>query len=171
MTSQCTFILQSRVNLAHLGFSFSDLRKVDDKSRKGTCDEICTRQRPAQLMLDLGFQTDADISGSNGPKHRELKPWSPNEADDTQARTAPNGGGGGAHREAETFGPAPTGAWDQFETNKRLFGTGTTWDENLYTTKLDRSAPDYKAKEKEAERLAAEIMGVSLSLVVRGPGR
>lgn len=69
--------------------------------------------------------------------------------------------GGGGHREAETFGPVSAGAWDQFETNKRLFGTETTWDENLYTTKLDKSAPDYKKKEREADRLAAEIMGVS----------
>lgn len=126
-----------------------------------------TRQGSAVLIPAIGFQTDSDISGSAGPKMRELKPWSPNEAntEGQAARTVANGGGGAgaAHRESETFGPAPTGAWDQFETNKRLFGTGSTWDENLYTTKLDKSAPDYKIREKEADRLAAEIMGVSLA--------
>ena len=30
--------------------------------------------------------------------------------------------------------------WNQFETNARLFGVKTTYDENLYTTKLDRKA-------------------------------
>lgn len=65
----------------------------------------------------------------------------------------------------------PTGAWDQFETNRRLFGTESTWDENLYTTKLDKSDPDYKKKEREADRLAAEIMGVSPFLAVVGDNK
>lgn len=71
------------------------------------------------------------------------------------------GGGGGKGGDQETFGNASTGAWDQFETNKRLFGGDSTYDENIYTTRLDRSAPDYKQKEKEAERLANEIQNVS----------
>ena len=111
----------------------------------------------------LAFQTDADISGSTGPKQRELKPWSagPELPNQNQNQNRNKANGNGAHREAETFGPVPTGAWDQFETHKRLFGTESTWDENLYTTRLDKSAPDYKKKEREADRLAAEIMGVS----------
>lgn len=63
----------------------------------------------------------------------------------------------------DTFGPqtGSTKAWDQFETNARLFGTTSTYQEELYTTKLDKSGADYKKREKEADRLAAEIMGVS----------
>lgn len=111
------------------------------------------------LIRDPVFQTDADISASSGPKQRELKPWTPGPEDNSPVQR--NKVNGGSHREAETFGPVSTGSWDQFETNKRLFGTETTWDENIYTTKLDKSAPDYKQQEERATRLAREIMDVS----------
>ena len=48
--------------------------------------------------------------------------------------------------------------WDQFETNKALFGVNSTFDEELYTTKLDRG-PQMKELEKEASRIAREIEG------------
>lgn len=54
--------------------------------------------------------------------------------------------------------------WDQFETNERLFGAKTDYDEELYTTKLDRSTTNYKRREREAERMAQEIMSVSRGL-------
>lgn len=69
-------------------------------------------------------------------------------------------------RDTETFGAANSGNnknWDQFETNARLFGTKTNYQEELYTTKLNRNGPDYKKREKEADKLANEIMGVSYS--------
>ena len=39
---------------------------------------------------------------------------------------------------------------------------GNSWDtpEEAYTTKLDRSAPDFKEKEKKAQQIANEIMSV-----------
>lgn len=49
--------------------------------------------------------------------------------------------------------------WDQFETNSRLFGTRSTFDEDLYTTKIDRSAPSYRERERQAAKLAREIEG------------
>jgi len=127
---------------------------------------------------ELGFQTDTDISGSTSIAERELKPWVPdapgskatpssNPASANGSSPAPQRNGStqatsGAGRDSETFGSAlPTGAWDQFEANARLFGTQTSWAEDIYTTKLDRSSPGYKKKEKEADRLAGEIMGVS----------
>lgn len=100
---------------------------------------------------------------------RELKPWGSDGAGMSNGRQAnPNsngngGGGGNAHnRDMDTFGPAsgPPKAWDQFEANARLFGTTSTYQEELYTTKLDKSGADFKKREKEADRLAAEIMGV-----------
>lgn len=54
---------------------------------------------------------------------------------------------------------AANSTWDQFEVNERLFGTASTYDENLYTTKIDRSDPAYKRKEAEAARIAREIEG------------
>ncbi|GMF69071.1 unnamed protein product [Aspergillus oryzae] len=47
--------------------------------------------------------------------------------------------------------------WDQFEANARLFGATSSYDENLYTTRIDRSDPTYKQKEAEAARIAREI--------------
>jgi PAB1-binding protein PBP1 len=66
-----------------------------------------------------------------------------------------------------TFGPgASHGAgWDQFETNKKMFGVTTSFDEDLYTTKIDRTAADFKEKERKAQALADEIMGVRFLLV------
>lgn len=51
--------------------------------------------------------------------------------------------------------------WDQFEANEKLFGTRTDFDEEIYTTKLDRSGKDFKERERKAEALAREIMASS----------
>jgi hypothetical protein len=50
------------------------------------------------------------------------------------------------------------GDWDQFSANEKKFGVKTSFDENLYTTKLDHSKMDDK-KRLEAERIAKEIEG------------
>lgn len=52
--------------------------------------------------------------------------------------------------------------WDQFETNERLFGAKTSYDENIYTTRIDRSDPAYRQKQAEAARIAAEIEGTEV---------
>lgn len=107
------------------------------------------------LTASAGFQTDTDISASNRTGERELKPWVPDEPES-------NGGAatnGGARGDIITFGgPVSNIPWDQFETNTRLFGAKTDYDEELYTTKLDRSSPGYKKREREADRLANEIL-------------
>ena len=56
--------------------------------------------------------------------------------------------------------------WDQFETNARLFGTKTSYQEEIYTTKLNRGGADYKKREKEADRMASEILGVRLAVLL-----
>lgn len=53
------------------------------------------------------------------------------------------------------------GSWDQFAANEKLFGLTTDFDEELYTTRLDRSAPDYKERERWAIEKANEIQKVS----------
>lgn len=75
----------------------------------------------------------------------------------------------GSALDDETFGPPVGGAtgangngtagWDQFSANEQLFGVKASFDEDVYTTKLDRSAPDFKEKEKRAAKLASEIIG------------
>jgi PAB1-binding protein PBP1 len=63
----------------------------------------------------------------------------------------------------DTFGPGANGntSWDQFSANETLFGVKASFDEDAYTTKLDRSAPDFKERERKAQRIANEIIGVS----------
>lgn len=50
------------------------------------------------------------------------------------------------------------GEWDQFKANQELFNVNATFDENLYTTQLDKSQMDGR-RIAEAERLAREIEG------------
>lgn len=47
--------------------------------------------------------------------------------------------------------------WDQFAVNEEKFGLKTDYDENIYTTAIDRSAPSYKARMANADRLARQI--------------
>ena len=68
----------------------------------------------------------------------------------------------GQHNDDITFGTGASGhgGWNQFSVNEKLFGVKTGFDEDLYTTKLDRSGPDYAEREKRAQALANEIMRV-----------
>ncbi|OJJ49609.1 hypothetical protein ASPZODRAFT_128095 [Penicilliopsis zonata CBS 506.65] len=90
-----------------------------------------------------GFRTDTDISGNLAIRERTLKRWEP--AADTNIDMS-----------LESSSHA-TGGWDQFEANERLFGATSNYDENFYTTRIDRSDPTYKRKEAEAARIAREI--------------
>jgi PAB1-binding protein PBP1 len=47
--------------------------------------------------------------------------------------------------------------WDQFAANERLFGLKTDYDENMYTTAIDRNHPNYKERMVNAEKKAREI--------------
>eukprot|EP01122_Echinamoeba_exundans_P010903 TRINITY_DN4188_c0_g1_i1.p1 TRINITY_DN4188_c0_g1~~TRINITY_DN4188_c0_g1_i1.p1 ORF type:complete len:773 (+),score=118.78 TRINITY_DN4188_c0_g1_i1:23-2341(+) len=92
----------------------------------------------------VGFQTDSEISSSVHGKERTLQSW----ADISEADIARVGGLGD---------DSSIAGWDQFEVNKREYGVQTTYNEELYTTSLDRGSEFYKQKEAEAARLAAEI--------------
>ncbi|TYI24359.1 hypothetical protein ES332_A06G228900v1 [Gossypium tomentosum] len=77
---------------------------------------------------------------------RELEPWVPDE-DYPQCPELENIFSGSWNRN-----------WDQFETNQKLFGVKSTFNEELYTTKLERG-PQTRELEKEAMRIAREIEG------------
>lgn len=68
----------------------------------------------------------------------------------------------GQHTDDITFGTGASGnaGWNQFTANEKLFGVKTGFDEDLYTTKLDRSGADFAEREKRAQALANEIMRV-----------
>ncbi|KAI0517287.1 hypothetical protein F5B22DRAFT_645920 [Xylaria bambusicola] len=91
------------------------------------------------------FRTDGAISSSRGNRERVLQPW-----------VAPSGSEGtDMTLEKSTSGRA----WDQFAANERQFGITTTYDENIYTTVIDKSHPLYKERLAKADKAAKEIEG------------
>eukprot|EP00850_Spirogloea_muscicola_P005999 SM000028S10093 [mRNA] locus=s28:300268:305258:- [translate_table: standard] len=89
--------------------------------------------------------TDLGISGRRASvEERELKPWRPDAGDEA-----------GHHRSLPLEQTPWNGrSWDQFEANRALFGVETSFDESLYTTKLERGS---LGREREAARIAREI--------------
>ncbi|KAG4400350.1 hypothetical protein GLYMA_07G036300v4 [Glycine max] len=77
---------------------------------------------------------------------RELQRWVPDE-DDPQCPELENIFDGPWNR-----------GWDQFETNEMLFGVKSTFNEDFYTTKLEKG-PKTRELEKQALRIAREIEG------------
>ncbi|KAJ3734319.1 hypothetical protein DFJ43DRAFT_1064682 [Lentinula guzmanii] len=116
---------------------------------------------PADAKFTNGdtFRTDTDISQKKaGGGEKELQAWqAPPDAPASSESTQLSRG------DDVTFGPGSNGntSWDQFTTNEKLFGVKATYDEDAYTTKLDRSAPEYKERSKEAQKIADEILGVT----------
>ncbi|KAI8343271.1 hypothetical protein BC941DRAFT_498355 [Chlamydoabsidia padenii] len=47
--------------------------------------------------------------------------------------------------------------WDQFTKNERLFGIKTDYNEEIYTTPLNRSVPGFAERERQATLIANEI--------------
>lgn len=86
------------------------------------------------------FKTDPSISSvSTKLGERELQPWKP-EDDDSGVTLE------------ESF-TSSTGAWNQFKANK----IESSYNENLYTTEIDKSKPDFAKREQEAARIAREM--------------
>ncbi|KAJ6439615.1 PAB1 binding protein (Pbp1) [Purpureocillium lavendulum] len=109
------------------GASGGGAAKVDGRSQNGN------RQ---------GFRTDAAISNSRYGSERTLQRWVPDSAD----------GLDGGLEASSSSGP-----WDQFAENERLFGLKTDYDENIYTTAINKNHPQYKERKAAAERKVREI--------------
>lgn len=107
----------------------------------------------------LAFRTDTDISKGKVSRERDLQAWQ--SSDSPASPGAPTAHHDGVGDEV-TFGPGTVNntSWDQFAANEQMFGVTTSFDEEVYTTKLDRSAADFKERERKAQRIASEIMGV-----------
>jgi len=88
------------------------------------------------------FRTDAAISNSRFAE-RPLQPWVPETTDNMDGSLEGLSSGGQG--------------WDQFEANSRLFGLTSNYDENIYTTTIDRNNPSYKDKAAMADRAVREI--------------
>ncbi|KAI9771328.1 MAG: hypothetical protein M1840_002298 [Geoglossum simile] len=99
------------------------------------------------------FRIDSDIGGNAAVRQRDLQPWVPGE--DADADLSLEG-------TAKAKSPSRGTEWDQFEANERLYGVKSDYDENLYTTTIDRTNPLYKQRLAAAERIAREIEGASV---------
>lgn len=116
------------------------------------------------------FETDTQISGTRAGGNRDLvaagSAWTsaPGGGKQTRAEalagalgTDPKGRKGNGGPAKDTSGlKGNIGGWDQFKANEELFNVNASFDENLYTTELDKSQIDSR-KIKEAERIAREI--------------
>ncbi|PVU96062.1 hypothetical protein BB559_002515 [Furculomyces boomerangus] len=117
------------------------------------------------------FQTDTNISGQKNIKERELFKWTPETFDENSSLTLNNDSNITLALESTTYSAKGTVVstisgleespidknWDQFAVNERLFGLTTNFNEEIYTTKIDRTRSDYKKREQEAIRIANEI--------------
>lgn len=88
---------------------------------------------------------DSAITRYHYLEERELERWAPD-------------GGDSECIELEKYDRKGNRSWDQFETNAALFGVKTTFNEEIYTTKLERG-PHMRELEKHASRIAREIEG------------
>lgn len=99
------------------------------------------------------FKTDSDISNNRDKvksfEERELVKWEPEEEEGLQKLTL----------EDEATSKNGNTHWDQFKVNEEKFGVESTYDEHLYTTRIDKSAPDYEQRLARANQIAAEIEG------------
>ncbi|TGO31487.1 hypothetical protein BHYA_0655g00010 [Botrytis hyacinthi] len=90
------------------------------------------------------FRTDTAISGNRNQGERVLQRWVPD-------KPADNDGG------LESGRGGRVAPWDQFAENERRFGLKTDYDENIYTTQINTSHPQYSQRVAEADRKAREI--------------
>ncbi|TKY64293.1 Polyadenylate-binding protein-interacting protein 4 [Spatholobus suberectus] len=104
---------------------------------------------PSESHYDMHHEimVDSVISQSRHVEiGRELQRWVPDE-DHPQCPELENIFDGPWNR-----------GWDQFETNEMLFGVTSTFNEEFYTTKLEKG-PQTRELEKQALRIAREIEG------------
>uniref|UniRef100_A0A5B7ASG1 Putative polyadenylate-binding protein-interacting protein 4 isoform X1 n=1 Tax=Davidia involucrata TaxID=16924 RepID=A0A5B7ASG1_DAVIN len=109
-------------------------------TRDGLTNEL-QRVKQQDILLDSSISQSHHVEVV-----RELERWVPDE-DDPQCPELENIFDGPWNR-----------GWNQFEANEALFGVKSTFDEELYTTKLERG-PQMRELEREASRLAREIEG------------
>ncbi|XP_078172139.1 CTC-interacting domain 4 isoform X2 [Carex rostrata] len=110
-----------------------------------TIDELMSAGNASEKKKDLLI--DSVISQSRHVEERELERWAP-DGDESDCL------------ELETMygGRKWSRNWDQFETNEVLFGVKSTFNEEIYTTKLVKG-PHMKDLEMRASKLAREIEG------------
>lgn len=132
------------------------LPKKDGIAGGGAAGKVDNRQNgksrcpPAIIFMcanrpspgNRGFRTDTAISNNRFGHERVLQPWVPDSSDAMNGALEKSSGGG---------------QWDQFAVNERLFGIKSDYDENIYTTTINKNHPQYRERIAAAERKAQEI--------------
>ena len=91
-------------------------------------EDLSLKQPPALAALSHAALHLCRLEG------RELQRWVPDEAPgEDLSLEGPSAGGRGPHRSSASGGAT----WDQFATNQQMFGVQSSFNEDLYTTKLD----------------------------------
>ena len=98
----------------------------------------------------VAFKTDTDITGAPPTtRGKPLEAWSGEDY------TLGNDALESNHKSSNS-----TQNWDQFATNERLYGVRTDYNEDAYTTKLDRTGSNFRQREQKAAQLEREILRV-----------
>ncbi|KAF2155605.1 hypothetical protein K461DRAFT_290621 [Myriangium duriaei CBS 260.36] len=100
----------------------------------------------ARAANGSAFKTDTEISGNLDLRERVLQKWEPGPDEKVDLSLGNDTGYG-------------QGGWDQFAANEKLYNVRSDYNEDLYTTTIDKSNPRYKQVAEQAERLAREIEG------------
>lgn len=103
---------------------------------------LAASETRAQQANAPSFRTDVEISGNLNIRERELQRWQPSADTAIDMSLEDN---------------SRPGEWDQFAANEALYNVRSDYDENIYTTTIDRSDPDYRRRAAEADRIADEI--------------
>lgn len=140
-----SFDVQDTINLA-----VNNVTLTSKTTQNGDCSTVVPEKLPADSILGSAtssFRTDTEISGRAPPmpRERELQRWEPGPSDMSLDDMAMEESG--------------ANGWDQFAANEQKYGVQTTYDEDIYTTAIDKNHPDYRRRVAEAERLAREIEG------------
>ena len=141
------FDVQEVTDLAVEGVGFGSQDRQQNGNNLSSRTKCITLNQYC-IGSSIGFRTDTDISGNLALRERQLQRWTSNAETDV---------------DLSLEGTESGGAWDQFKANEQLFGLKSDYDENIYTTRIDRSNPSYREREAAAIRLAQDIEGTSSS--------
>lgn len=135
--------------IPRLSIAGADLAELDASAVKVNSAQELEAVQHSQRRASQ-FRTDTEISANPAARGdgRTLQRWTGDEA-------ALGAVDDGLSLESSA---SRGGAWDQFAANEARFGVKSNYEETLYTTKLDKSGKDFKARERQAERLAQEIL-------------
>lgn len=112
----------------------------------GEGDSQATMRDAGPEALGEAFCVDSEISSKKRTSSREYTSFYPESA------------GLRNSEKCHLYERAERGKkWDQFKANEKLFGVKLVFDEDIYTTRLDKNSKFYRKHSKEAELLAQEI--------------